>query len=206
MLCAVEGETSIMAWSVDDAALYVARDEGGSLADLYDWWLDNHARFGPDPRADFPSLDELRLIAALPSETDPDCGPGDGRLLPTRIGPQVKPRAHVRCRLLGGAGPDVIEVFDVTTGSDVRAWDVIDAFALEQSAADGPCEGGGAMVDDWEAEGEAGRVVCYEDPESGETVVTWSQGDVVIYRAVATDGDRSELVRWWRENAGAMAP
>jgi serine/threonine-protein kinase len=207
LLCATDDDAALLAWSVDDSALYVARDESGPLSALHAWWLDNRNGFGPNERPDFPTIDELRLIAAIPTDADPDCVPGDGRLLPTLVGLEVKPRGHVSCRLLGGAGPDVIEGFDLTTGTDVRGWDVVDRLARDLEATAGPCGLTGAASEVWQADGDdRGAVVCYADAETGDAVITWSQDDFVLYRAVASDGDRAGLLRWWQENAPNMAP
>ena len=206
LLCTRDGDQAILAWSVDDSALYLARDDRAGLSELHAWWLDNRHVFGPNERTDFPTIDELRLIAAVPADADPDCVPGDGRHLPTVVGLEVKPRSHISCRLLGGAGPDAIEGFDLTTGTDVRSADVIARAAADVEAVTGPCAESGATSGVWEADGDVrGLVVCYDEPDTGDAVIAWSQDDFLLYRAVASDGDRAGLLSWWQEHAPEMA-
>ena len=47
VLCDVVDGTAIIAWSVDEAALYVAREASGDRQQLYEWWLANADAFGP---------------------------------------------------------------------------------------------------------------------------------------------------------------
>ncbi|HVQ22092.1 MAG TPA: serine/threonine-protein kinase, partial [Candidatus Saccharimonadia bacterium] len=49
VFCDLEDGQAVLGWSVDDAALYVAREASGDRQQLYTWWLVNRAAFGPAP-------------------------------------------------------------------------------------------------------------------------------------------------------------
>jgi predicted Ser/Thr protein kinase len=155
----------------------------------------------------FPTLDEVRLIAAIPPETDPSCTRGDDALLPSRQGMEVKPRAHVTCRMLGGAGPDTLDGWYVTPGTPVYAADVVVGLGTGQGAIEAPCESDGASIGGWPEEGDfLGAYLCYQDPDTGAAVIAWSTGDWGVYRISASDGDRRSLRQWWLANRAAITP
>jgi len=151
----------------------------------------------------FPTLEEVRLIAALPPEINPDCVRGDGRPLPSRLGFNTKPRADVSCRLLGGSGPDTIEGILIAPDSPGGAYDVIVGLAQEQAATEGECVAEGATYGVWPTDGDPqGGFVCFRDAATGDAVIAWSNWELALYRVVATDGDLQALRDWWVANAG----
>ena len=157
--------------------------------------------------APFPSLDEASLVLALPDDLPADCVRGAEELLTTRQGPSLKPRAHVTCALTGGSAPDVIDGY-LLPPTDFGFWDVLEAIAQREGAAEGNCATSPEARGSWQIDDRgAGAIVCYRDPGTGDAVIAWGNFDArALFLAVDTAGDSAALYDWFAANAADIVP
>ena len=162
----------------------------------------------------FPTAAEAALIAALPTEIRETCSRGPERQIRTDNFTTGTPLATILCSPGAAAGANSIQIWQFpflglaigNTGFTTEA--AISDLAARYGTRGGDCATQGRVNGRWSLAGEdAGAIVCYIDPPTGDANLWWSYKDAsILVRAVNQRGDRQALYDFFDRIARFVVP
>jgi serine/threonine-protein kinase len=176
-------------------------------------------------RGPYPDAAESALLELLPSVLVGACERGSYAAVQGDIpnagtggalGPATNrlPLASLACPQAAASGANLVQIRDfgeVTnlgkTGVTVDG--MVSAVASKQGTTGGECSRDATRVNGrWAQAGvDAGAIVCFTDPATGDAVLYWSyEGDAILVRAVNQRGDTAGLYDYFLETARFIAP
>ncbi len=168
----------------------------------------------PSPTEDvYPNQAEATLLAALPADLAETCVRGSNKATVTGFGSEY-PIASVTCTPLASSGVNTVEIrrypFLGTTAGNTgfTTESAISDLAGRYSTTGGDCATKTRVNGRWTIGGEdAGAIVCFVDPVTGDAVLWWSYQDAsMLVRAVNQRGEPKAAYKFFDQVARFIQP
>ena len=173
----------------------------------------------------YPGAVETALLKLLPSALAASCERGSyaavqGDLPNAGTGGALGaattrvPVASLTCPQAAASGANLVQIRDFGEATNlgktgVTAEGVVSAVASKQGTTGGECSQDVTRVNGrWALAGvDAGAIVCFTDPATGDAVLYWSyEDDAIVVRAVNQRGDTAALYDYFLQIARFIAP